>query len=795
MKFSESWLREWIKLELTAEQIAHQLTMAGLEVDGVHPVAESFSHVVVGEVLSAEQHPKADRLRVCQVDVAQAEPLQIVCGGVNVRQGIKVPVALVGAELPGGLTISNTELRGVASQGMICAARELGIDEASAVKHGIMELPLDATVGVDLHDYLQLDDRILAIDLTPNRSDCLSMRGIARELSAINGIPYQDPEVLSVPAQHDEQISLQVLAPEACPNYVSRVIKSIRKNAATPLWMQEKLRRGGIRSIHPVVDVCNFVMLELGQPMHAFDQAKLIGQVQVRYSQSGERITLLDEREIVLQEGTCLIADDRRPLAIAGIMGGLDSALDENSQDIVLESAFFNPVNISIDSRRYHISSDSAYRFARGVDHQLQVAAIERATELLLDFVGGSPGPVVQLRDQTHEPTLARIVLRRARIPRLLGMTIADEDIERILSALGMTLESSGTGWLVTVPGFRFDITQEVDLIEELARLHGYNDIPATPLPVSLSMPNASEHQLTLSQLTEVLVARGYSEAISYSFVSPAMQSMLTPEERPITVSNPLSEEMSVMRSTMWSGLLNALQFNQNRQCDRVRLFESGLVFQERQQEWLQRPSLALLAAGRALPEQWGVDNRRQVDFYDVKADIEALLGLAHDARYVWRKASHPALHPGQAAVLLKDEQVVGTLGVLHPELVAKLDLDTAPVLFEAELTALVSSKLPCFTGISKFPSVRRDLALVVDIGVEASTISQLICESAGHLLSSVQIFDLYQGEGLPDRKKSVAMGLTFQDPSRTLRDEEINNIIHNVVGVLASKLNATLRT
>lgn len=795
MKVNERWLREWIDPPKTTHEIADQLTMAGLEVDSVTPLAREFSGVVIGLVESVTPHPNAERLRCCKVNVGQKELLDIVCGATNVRPNLHVPVAMVGATLPGNIQIKPVTLRGETSHGMICSAKELGIATIFEPHKGIMELPADAPIGKDFGDYWQLPDNILDIELTPNRGDCLCLKGIAREVALINAQSLNEVEISSVPPSTQSLFPVRVSAPSACPRYVGRVIEQVNSKALTPVWMQERLTRCGVRCIHPVVDVCNYVMLELGQPMHAFDLNTLEKEIQVRYAKSGEKIVLIDGSEITLQEKTLVIADSSKPQAIAGIMGGSDSAVSESTINIFLESAYFDSVEIRSGVARYGIQSDSAYRYERGVDYQLQTVAIERATALLLAIVGGKAGPIIERVEESKLPQPAQIILRKHRIKQVLGMTFEDAEIEGILVGLGMHVNSIAEGWECTAPGYRFDLAIEDDLIEELARVNGYEKIPTQRLCSELIAQPIPESQLERSRIIQTLVDRGYHEVISYSFVDEKLQRLLNPGDSPITLSNPITNDMSVMRTNLWSGLMSILLYNLNRQVSRLRIFETGLSFQESQSgDWVQTPRLAILTVGDAHPEHWGIA-KRAMDFFDLKGDIETLLELtdrSHEFR--WLKGSHPVLHPGRSADLYHNETKIGYIGELHPQITQQLDLPQSPLLFEADLKALQSRRVPEFKGLSKFPSVRRDLALVVDEKLNAEDIRQKIIQVASTLLIHISIFDLYQGAGIEPGKKSLAMGLTFQDTSRTLIDEEINTIIQKVVELLERDFNATLR-
>ncbi|BBM04145.1 phenylalanine--tRNA ligase subunit beta [Microbulbifer sp. GL-2] len=791
MKISNSWLREWVSPELTTQELADQITMAGLEVDGIEKVAGDFSGVVVGEIVACEQHPDADKLRICKVAGHPEGEMQVVCGAPNARVGIKIPFALVGAKLPGDFKIKKAKLRGVESFGMLCAQTELELGEDN---DGIWELPEDAPTGTDLREYLQLDDETIEVDLTPNRSDCLGVAGIAREVGVLNRCAVQGPEIAPVPQQIEESLPVSLLAESACPRYVGRIIRNIDIKAQTPLWMQERLRRSGLRSIDPVVDVTNYVLLELGQPMHAFDLEKLSGGIKVRMAEHGEELTLLDGQEVKLQEGTLVIADEEKPLAMAGIMGGLDSAVTEGTQHIFLESAFFNPLAIAGKARSYGLHTDSSHRFERGVDYHLQEKAVERATQLLLDIVGGEPGPV-HLRELTETmPAERHITLRRARVEQGLGIQLADDEIVDILTRLGLEkIDQNEEGWTFLAPSFRFDIAIEADLLEELARVYGYNRIPSESFTAELEIAPRPESMVTQDNLEQTLLSRGYYEAITFSFIDSDNAVLFDPEADPVALQNPISAELAVMRTTLLPGLCKALQYNLNRQQNRVRLFETGLRFVPGA-ELHQEQMIAGLAYGNRYAENW-TGSKDSVDFYDVKADVEALLartGAANEFRFV--AGQHPALHPGQTAKIMRGDREVGIIGALHPQLQKKLDLSKTAFVFELGLEAIGEGKVPAFRPLSKFPEVRRDLALLIDADVPAASLVETAVEVAGETLTDLKIFDVYQGKGIDLNRKSVALGLTFQHSSRTLNDDEINAAMDAVVGKLEEKYNASLR-
>jgi len=789
VKFSENWLREWVNPQLSTEELVAQLTMAGLEVDSVEPAANKFTGVVVGEVLSLEKHPDADKLNVCQVSNGK-ENFQVVCGAPNVAAGQKVPFALVGAELAEDFKIKQAKLRGVESNGMLCSAEELGLAEKS---DGILELPLDATVGQDFRDYLDLDDSIIDVDLTPNRGDCLSVQGIAREAAVLNKTSVSTPELDEVASTIDDVFPVELLSPVDCPRYLGRVIKNVDVSAVSPVWLKEKLRRSGIRSIDPAVDVTNYVMLELGQPLHAFDLDILSKGIRVRRANKAEKLVLLDGREVELNEETLVIADHEKALAIAGVMGGEHSGVSKNTKHLFLESAFFNPLSIAGKARNYGMHTDASHRFERGVDYELPKLAIERATRLLLDIVGGEPGPVVVT--DAELPESRTVKLRASKVLGLLGLDIPAADIEDILSRLGLeVIEKDAGSWLFKVPSWRFDISIEADLIEEVARVYGYDNLPISRSTTDSRLNSSSENKLSIKQLRRRLISLGYQEVISYSFVEPELESSLSlPQSDAITLSNPISSEMSVMRRSLWPGLIQTLKHNQNRQQDRVRIFESGLVF-SKTDAIQQEAMLGGLIWGNQSPEQWG-EKGRPVDFYDIKGDVESLLSMTNDiAAFRFESAEHPGLQIGQSARILRGQQCIGWLGALNPQLQKTLDIPAKVYLFELAMNGLLDAALTKVTALSKYPSVRRDIALVLDTGVNYTELEQLIRQLAGENLERVVLFDVYQGENIQAGKQSMAIGLIFQNPSRTLNDDEINSIINSCIKTLEAQFNAELR-
>ena len=791
MKISEQWLREWVSPKLDTTGLAQRLTLAGLEVSAIEPVAPALAKVVVGEIVALGPHPNTERLTLCNVNIGKARALDIVCGAPNARAGIKVPVALVGAALANGTVIKKTAVRGVESAGMLCSAAELGLEEASS---GLLVLEEDNEPGQSISDALQLDDSAIDIDLTPNRGDCLSVAGIAREVAALTGARLKAPKINPVPARGKRQIEVSLKAGRDCPHYVGRVIEDIDPRAATPMWMKERLRRSGLRSLGPVVDVTNYVLLELGQPMHAFDLDKLDGGIRVVPARGGESLALLDGTTIKVDAGTLLIADAHRPLALAGIMGGQDSAVSDATRHLMLESAYFAPDAIAGRARTLGLHTESSHRFERGVDPAVQRLAVERATALLLQIVGGRAGPVVERKDARYLPKRAGVPLRPAFLQRLLGIKLAPARIETILKRLQMTVKKAGGGWRVTAPSYRFDIEREVDLIEEVARVYGYDNIPGAAPLAPIAPPPVPETRVPERRLRQALVDREYQEVITYSFVDPALQAMLEPGLSPATLANPIAADMAAMRTSLWPGLLQALQYNQNRQQTRMRLFEIGGRFRPAGETVAQESVVAGAVSGTVWSKQWGAESR-EVDFFDVKADSEALLQLAGGVeRFDFNPVQHPALHPGQAAEITAGDRQVGLLGALHPEIQTALGLDRPVVLFELEIAALQGRNLPEFREISRFPAIRQDIAVVVDAATPARAVADVITDVAGKLLVNLELFDDYRGEGIDSGRKNLALGLTLQDSSRTLKEGEAETVRTRVIEALASRLGAQLR-
>ena len=793
MKFSESWLRQLVDPAISVEDLVSQVTMAGLEVDGVEAAAPRISGVVVGEIISIQQHPDADKLRVCQV-LCASEQFQVVCGAPNARVGIKVPFATVGALLPGDFKIKKAKLRGVESFGMLCAQDELGLgDEAS----GLWELPADAPVGTNLVEYLDLDDMIIEVDLTPNRGDCLSIRGLAREVGVLNKADVTVQDCSAVKATISDVVSVKLNVPKGCARYVGRVMRDLNLAQPTPQWMKERLRRSGIRSLGPAVDVTNYVLLELGQPMHAFDLDKIDGGIVVNMG-ANQSLKLLDDSEVIVDADTLVIADHKKVLALAGIMGGSESSVSDQTTDILLESAWFNPLALAGKARLYGKHTDSSHRFERGVDPQLQIAAMERATALMLEICGGSVGPLVVQESAENLPVAAEITLRDARLAQQLGLTIDADEVDDILSRLGLSLvkrSSNGATWLA--PSWRFDLTIEQDLVEEVARIYGYNNLPTSTPTMALDLQPNPESQQQPGVFRSQLISRGYQEVITYSFVDPEVQALVDPGVTPVSLANPISADMAVMRTNLWSGLLSTAAYNLNRQQSRIRIFEMGQCFVPSEEGDLglsQNMMLAGLICGSRAPVGW-TSTKDKVDFYDIKGDLEAVFaqtGLA--AEFSFTADEHPALHPGQAASICRNGQKIGWIGQLHPKIQKRLGISTEAYLFQVDFSKIEDVRIPSFQEVSKFPEVKRDLAFLVDTSVPAQHLVNSAREAAGKHLIDLKLFDVYQSKDVDSKGKSIALGLTFQDDSRTLTDEEINHAIDSVVSHLAEICGAELR-
>jgi phenylalanyl-tRNA synthetase beta chain len=790
MKFSKQWLQEWLENPISTEALLAQLPMLGHEIDSVEAVAGEFSGVIVAEVIACEQHPNADRLRICQVNNG-SETIAIVCGGKNVRKGLKVALATVGAVLPGDFKIKKSKIRGEESLGMLCSEVELGMAETS---DGIMELAVDAPVGADVREYLALDDVSIEVDLTPNRGDCLSVQGMAREVAAKNNLGLKTIEIKQQKPDTDATFEIKIAEPKACSSYVGRVIKNINAKAESPLWLKEKLRRSGLRPKSPIVDVTNYVLLELGQPMHAFDLDKLNGSINVRFANDQETIALLNEDEITLKSNTLVIADDKQVIAIAGVMGGLDSSCTEDTKNIFLESALFTPEKMAGIARQYGLHTDSSHRFERGVDPELQVKAMERATELLLEIVGGEAGPVSVKQSEADLPKKQIIQLSEIKVEKLLGISLEKTEISKILISLHMQVKESEEGWEILPPPFRYDVTHAEDLIEEVARFYGYNNIPLHHPESPVGFLARKETERTSKDWRQCLAGLGYHEAITYSFVDPKLQQLLEPHQAGLTLANPISADMAVMRSSLWTGLLQAVKYNQHRQQPRLRLFELGKRFIQTSDELLQEEMIAGVITAADMPEQWGQPGRK-VDFYDIKGHVEALIDLTGNKQsFSYEAAKHSALHPGQSSRLIYNEKEAGWLGALHPQVQQKLGLSGPVFLFEISQDALNKAVLPKFAGLSKFPSIRRDLALLVKNEVSAAELAKVAQEAAGSLLTNFTIFDVYEGKELPKGYKSIAVALILQDKGRTLVDDEVNDLMSRVIKALEEQLQARLR-
>ena len=794
MKIPYSWLGEWVTVPWEARQLGSRLTMAGIEMESLAPAAPGFTGVVVAEILSCERHPQADKLSVCRVGTGHGEPLQIVCGAANARAGLRSALAVVGARLPGDHAIKAAKLRGVESQGMLCSARELGLAEDSA---GILELPPDAPVGRDLREYLKLDEPVLDLNMTPNRGDVMSIIGVAREVAALSGQTVKGPAITAPVARSAERFAVELHAPAACPRFAGCVVRGVNNRAATPLWMRERLRRAGVRSISPLVDVTNYVMLELGQPMHAYDLKKLKGSIRVRLAHAAEALTLLDGKSVAGEPDVLFITDEEGPVGLAGIMGGARTAVAPETTEVFFESAFFAPDAVLGRGRRYGLTTDASQRFERGVDPSQQERAIARALALLLPMAGGVAGPITLSEAREHLPGRPPVTLRASQLKRLLGVELPAPPVTGALRGLEMQVLDLSGGWRVTPPAHRFDISIEADLIEEVARIVGFDAIPETDAPAPQRFGQLPEERPAEDAWLTALAARGYQEAITFAFVDPELQALLFPEQPALTLANPIASDLSVMRVSLWPGLLRAALENQRRQQDRIRLCEHGTRFEVDGRTTRETDTLAGVALGPRLPEQWGLpkDMRGSVDFYDVKADLEALFaGTGEREAFSFAAGSIAALHPGRAARVLRRGRAVGWVGELHPALVKRLDFTYTPVLFELDVEAALAARRSAYQEISRFPQVRRDLAIVVDEAVTLSSLAERVTLAASSLLRDLRIFDVYRGPGLEQGRKSVALGLIFQDISRTLTDEDVERLMASVVADLRENLNAKIR-
>ncbi len=791
MKISENWLRTWVNPAIDSDTLSDQLTMLGLEVDELAPVAKPFTGVVIGEVLTVEQHPDADRLRVTTVNIGSGEPLQIVCGAPNVRVGMKAPVATIGAVLPGDFKIKKGKLRGVESQGMLCGASEIDLEDKI---DGLLELPADAPVGVNIREYLKLDDHVIDISITPNRGDCFSIRGIAREIAVINKLQMNEPVINSVDATIADEKKV-VISTEGAPRYLGRVVKNVNVKAATPEWMEQALSRSGIRTHSILVDVTNYVLMELGQPMHAFDLSKIEGTVHVRQATQQEKLQLLNDQEVELQEDIMVIADDQKALAIAGIMGGLSSSVTDDTTDIFLESAFFAPLAIAGRARRFGLHTDSSQRYERGVDFELPLIAMNRASQLIQELAGGEFGPITLAEKTDLLPKREAIELKQAQVDQLLGYQVAGEFITDALIRLGckVTVKTEGE-WSVVPPSHRYDMAIYQDLIEEVARIDGYDNIQIS-LP-SMDVKFAKyQDRFELTELRQTIVTLGYQEAISFSFADAKLEKQLNPEVQPLMLANPISSDLAAMRSTLLSSLIPCVQYNLNRQQSRVRFFEFGLRFDYQNaksiEDLQQTPTLALVAVGSQEPESWHV-KPQPMDFFDFKGEVEEVLAAGR-VKVEYVRSERAWLHPGQSAEILVDGKSIGYLGRLHPSLENELDLSMTWVA-ELDQTAVLQSYVSNFTELSRFPSVRRDIALLISDNINVRDIQQLIEQTGGELLDSTWLFDVYTGQGVEDGKRSLAFALLWQHPSRTLEDAEIKSGMDNIIQVLENTYQATLR-
>jgi len=789
MIISEQWLRTWVSPQVATDALSHKLTMIGLEVDSIEGAAEAFSGVVVAQIIAAEQHPDADKLRVCTVDAGD-ETVQIVCGAPNARAGLVAPLAKVGAVLPGNFKIKKAKLRGVESQGMLCAGAELTISEDN---DGLMELPADAPIGADIREYLSLDDQVIELGLTPNRADCLSIRGVARDVAVAFDEDLHEPAIPPVESTIADTFPVAIDATAKCPRYLGRVIKNVDLSRPTPDYMRERLERAGLRSIDAAVDVTNYVLLELGQPLHAFDLDRLTGGIVVRECKPGEVLTLLDGTEQTLQPGTLVIADHAKPLALAGIMGGADSGVAESTTNLFLESAFFTPELMAGRARSYGLHTDASHRYERGVDFQLQRDAMERATQLFIDAMGGEAGPLTEVVSDADLPVNEAVLLRETQIEKLLGISIDRVEVERILEGLGFWIVAHEQGWLCTAPSWRFDMGLEVDLIEEIARIIGFDAIPAQPIQASLIPVGVPETRRALRMTKNDLVARGYFEAVTFSFVAPEVQAYFDPELSPIPLKNPISADLAVMRTSLIPGLLKAIAHNASRQQSRVRLFETGLKFIPGDGDAEQTPMLALAVSGLRDTEGWSTE-KAAADFFDVKGTVEGLLANLGD-RLTFEASVFPGLHDGQSAAILIDGEPVGRIGAVHPSVRKAMGIPANTVVAEVLQSVVTEVAMPAYDDISKYPETRRDLALVADKGIASAEVLSTIRNAAGTLLTKLDLFDVYEGTGLAEGKKSLAIGLTFQDQSRTLDESEVSSAIDQVLDSLREKLGIELRS
>ena len=792
MKLAESWLREWTNPALSTEELAHQLTMAGHEVDGVETTGEGLDGVLVAVVREVVQHPNADRLSVCQVDAGTGAVVEVVCGAPNVYAGMKTALALPGTRLPNGLKLRKSKIRGVESNGMLCSAIELGLGDES---DGILDLPPDAPVGEEFAGYLSLPDAVIDVDLTPNRGDCFSVLGLAREVSALTGAELKSANVTDVAASSDDEYSIALTDTDACSRFVGRVIRGIDPTARTPMWMVERLRRAGVRAIYPVVDITNYVMLELGQPLHAYDLNKLKGTIKPRFATAGEKVVLLDEREVELTPDTLVIADDSGPIGIAGIMGGLSTAVSEATSDIFLESAFFSGSAIAGRARTYGLHTDASQRFERGVDPAGQARAIERATELLLQIAGGNAGPTCDVIEESALPERRTVTLRSSRMAKILGATVPDADVNEIFAKLEIRVEaSSEDGWSVVPPSHRFDLEIEEDLVEEVARVYGYDRIPETTAIAATPLQSVTEKSVAPGDVAAILVARGYQEVITYSFIDEDLNEQFCGARGKLVLSNPISSEMSVMRTSLLPGLAKIASANLARQRERVRIFEIGKSFHGELDSPVEIVRIAGLAVGPVVEEQWGLKTVN-ADFFDIKSDVVAVLAKAGlNVDFEFEPATVHALQPGQAARILRDGVEIGVVGRLHPAVARSLDIAGPVMVFELDAKQALTAQIPSVGSISKYPSVRRDLAIIVDETVSAGALTDAISAVDRNLIRDVRVFDIYRGKGIEAGRKSVALGLILQETSRTLTDKDADAVVESTIAMLEQQFAAVLR-
>ncbi|HNP37812.1 MAG TPA: phenylalanine--tRNA ligase subunit beta [Woeseiaceae bacterium] len=791
MKIAESWLREWVNPGLDTEALGHQLTMLGHEVDGIEYEGTALDGVQVAEVLDVRPHPDADRLRICTVSTGAAETIEVVCGAPNVYKGMKSALATPGVTLPNGVKLRKSKIRGVVSNGMLCSAIELGLGEEA---DGILDLPADAAAGTPFAAYLELPDAVIDIDLTPNRGDCFSVLGIARDVAALTGAVLKNSDVEPVAATIESILPVAVADPAGCPAFAGRLVRGIDPGAVTPLWMVERLRRSGFRAIHPVVDITNFVMLELGQPMHGYDAALVQGGLLVRLAVAGESVDLLDGKTVSLQPGTLVVTDDSGPVGLAGIMGGAGTAVSDQTVDVFFEAAFWSQDFMAGRARSYSLHTDASLRFERGVDPDGQARAVERATGLLLEIAGGNAGPLVLTESLDEKPKRAAIVLREEQLAKLLGVTVDAADVSDILDRLGLANTRTDSGWEVLAPSHRFDIVREVDLIEEVARIYGYDRIPEHSQVVASRLLPVTETSVDSELAAATLVSRDYTEVITYSFVDADDDRAINGSSTELVLDNPISSEMSVMRSSLWSGLLRAAAGNLARQQDRVRFFEIGKSFHGSLQQTDERLRLGGLACGPAFPEQWGIKSQ-PIDFFDIKSDVQALLRLAGTAsEFSFAPLVHPALQPGQAAEIFRNGDAIGVMGKLHPRHNKQFGLKSAVYLFELDADKTLAAKVPIAKSVSRFPTIRRDIAVLVQESVTAEQLSVALADAAPGLIQTVRIFDIYQGAGVEAGLKSVAIGLILQETSRTLTDQDADAAQAAAVQKLHQEFAAVLR-